>query len=143
MNTLSVDDEISMLYRELRSMRDKQRFKDDLARLRQLQEDEAQRMKAAFEERLVLRPGTVHEAIQAADALLATKEFKPIRKTCCREAICAALNKLFWKVPFHSRSHPRGDPSSITTDEALSWVAELRDRDIEIQWDAENECFIP
>lgn len=66
------------------------------------------------------------------------KSYRPITDRRCRRAICAALNKLFWKVQFYTDA----DHRRTTEAEAEAWVAILRDRDIRIRWDSKEERFV-
>jgi hypothetical protein len=74
----SRDAEIGDLYAELRSLAGgaagepgrEARYRQKLARLRELQEAEAQEMSAAFEARRLLPAGTVDEVLARADAIL-------------------------------------------------------------------------
>ena len=49
------------------------------------------------------------------------------------QAICNALNKIFWNVPI--------SPSPDSNDEADQWVIELTDCHINLIWNAEKQEF--
>lgn len=61
------------------------------------------------------------------------KDFQPIKSNGERRAICAALNKLIWKLP-------AGEHKTIDAFAGFI-LRELADRDITIKWDAKNERF--
>ena len=64
------------------------------------------------------------------------KTFRPIRDKGQLLAICAALNKLFWKTASGGRA-----ADEQTDDRAEYWVGELLDRDIDIAWNREAQRF--
>jgi hypothetical protein len=60
------------------------------------------------------------------------KMFRPIRDKGQLRAICAAMNKLFWKTPSDGTS---------ADEMAEYWVGELLDRDIDIAWNRKAQRF--
>ena len=62
------------------------------------------------------------------------KDFKPITKKKQLKAICAALNKIFWKVPGIDCYETNPVTHYDNDDSAEYWVAELYDRGIIIKW---------
>ena len=58
--------------------------------------------------------------------------FRPIRDKGQLRAICAALNKLFWKTPSGGKD---------ADEQAKYWVGELLDREIDITWNLKAQRF--
>jgi hypothetical protein len=77
------------------------------------------------------------------DVSVDVARMEPVIRSIKQDAVCAAINKLFWKVPLPTELVWDGSREERVRGVAGFWVGRLADVGIDVAWDSEAQEFVP